>query len=69
MTTADGLGSLDTDTALCLYRVTQEALANTARHARAGIAHVRLSRDPDGVVLDVVDDGVGFNPVMGTATV
>ena len=60
--TTDSIGALDTDIALCLYRVTQEALTNTAHHARARVAQVRLARTPDGVELDVVDDGVGFDP-------
>ena len=60
--TTDGLGALDTNIALCLYRVTQEALANTARHARARVAQVRVARTLHGVELDIVDDGVGFDP-------
>ena len=39
------LARLDTDIALCLYRVTQEALTNTAHHARARVAQVRLGPD------------------------
>jgi two-component system sensor histidine kinase UhpB len=54
--------SLDPDVALCLYRVAQEALTNTARHARAGAAQVRLALTPDSAELDVVDDGQGFDP-------
>jgi signal transduction histidine kinase len=46
-----------------LYRIAQQALANVARHARAGHAFVGLSRDPTRVRLRVEDDGVGFNPV------
>lgn len=50
-----------------VFRVAQECLQNTRRHAAAGEALVRLSReeDPAGggwVVLDVADDGVGFDP-------
>ena len=58
----ESVHSVDGAAALCLYRVTQEALANTARHAQARNAHVRLTRTPEGVELDVVDDGVGFDP-------
>lgn len=60
--TADNIGALGNGIALCLYRVTQEALANTAHHAQARVAQVRLARTPHGVELDVVDDGVGFDP-------
>ena len=54
------LDSLGPEVSLCLFRVTQEALNNAVRHARAGAISVRLRR-ADGVVeLDVIDDGVGF---------
>ncbi|MEU5880322.1 sensor histidine kinase [Spirillospora sp. NPDC047279] len=37
-----------------------EALTNAERHARAHSVRIRLSRDEDGVVLSVQDDGQGF---------
>jgi signal transduction histidine kinase len=43
-----------------LLRVTQEALANVAKHAAASRAVVTLSYMDDVVTLDVRDDGVGF---------
>lgn len=55
--------ALEPEVALCLYRVAQEALSNTARHARARAARVRLERKPGSVELDIVDDGLGFDPV------
>jgi PAS domain S-box-containing protein len=58
------LGPLPTtvakDTALCLFRVAQEALNNVARHARATTVTVRLRQEDDGLLLVVGDDGVGF---------
>ena len=45
---------------ICLYRVLQEALANTAKHANASKIVVKLKSGPDGVELSVVDDGNGF---------
>src|SRR5262249_15355562 len=52
-----GIGA---DTALCLYRVLEEALANVARHSGATEAHVTLDADPD-IVLRVSDRGRGFS--------
>jgi PAS domain S-box-containing protein len=53
--------SLSRDAGLCLFRVTQEALRNIARHA--GAAHVRVSlREVNGgLELRVGDDGAGFD--------
>jgi signal transduction histidine kinase len=48
-----------------VYRVVQEALANVARHSRAGRAIVRLRHrrsEPRELLVDVSDDGVGFDP-------
>ena len=56
----DEFDSLDFDTALCLYRVTQEALTNIVRHARARNAAVDLRRGEAGVELHISDDGIGF---------
>jgi signal transduction histidine kinase len=42
------------------YRITQEALTNVLKHAGAGaVATVRLAFDPDGVEVEVTDDGPG----------
>ena len=41
------------------YRVTQEALTNVVRHARATRCHVSGSLTPDALVIEVVDDGCG----------
>ncbi|HLK01399.1 MAG TPA: sensor histidine kinase [Streptosporangiaceae bacterium] len=48
-----------------LLRVAQEALANTAKHARAAHAWVTLSYMGDVVTLDVRDDGIGFTSSPG----
>jgi signal transduction histidine kinase len=44
---------------VAVYRITQEALTNVARHARAHSCVVRLVVNDD-VTLEIVDDGVGI---------
>jgi signal transduction histidine kinase len=51
---------LSPGTALCLYRIAQEALANAAKHSKAKQVRVRLMRANDVVRLIVSDDGAGF---------
>lgn len=45
-----------------LIRLAQSALSNVVRHADATEAVVTLTWEPDRVLLDVVDDGIGFVP-------
>lgn len=52
-----------------LYRVTQEALNNIAKHAQAANVTVLLERRDGDITLIVEDDGVGFEPsVKAVAT-
>jgi signal transduction histidine kinase len=50
-----------TEIEVTLFRVAQEALTNVAKHARASRVGVTLSYLDDVVILDVRDDGVGFD--------
>jgi signal transduction histidine kinase len=52
--------TLPSDTADDLVAVLREALANVARHARAGSASVELSVRPERLSLVVHDDGIGI---------
>ena len=45
-----------------ILRVAQEALHNSLRHARAANVAVRLRREDGSLLLEVADDGVGFDP-------
>lgn len=45
-----------------VFRIAQEALQNALRHAQATRIVVRLHSDDGRIVLDVVDDGIGFDP-------
>lgn len=56
-------GELDEETQTVLYRIVQEALANAARHARAGRVEVRLASSDGRAELRVRDDGHGFDPL------
>jgi signal transduction histidine kinase len=51
--------ALDPQVEAVLYRVAQETLRNVARHADASSVVVALTMDP--LVLEVHDDGVGFD--------
>ncbi len=60
--TAEGdVASIDADSALCLYRIAQEALHNVVKHAGARRAEVRLLCTSDIAQLTVGDDGKGFD--------
>jgi signal transduction histidine kinase len=51
-----------------LYRVAQAAVSNAVRHARARSLHIDLRTDARHVVLEVRDDGVGFDADAAAAT-
>lgn len=55
-------GSFPPDVALGLYRIAQEALANTVRHAGAKAVSVTLRATANTARLTVTDDGRGFDP-------
>jgi signal transduction histidine kinase len=44
-----------------LYRIAQEALNNALKHARSSSVTLRLCRGPRNVILEIADDGVGFD--------
>ena len=50
---------------LCAYRIVQEALTNTLKHADASHAEVSLRYVDDALELRVLDDGDGAAPANG----
>jgi len=45
-----------------LYRITQEALHNIVKHARASTVVLRLTKEANEIILEVRDNGRGFDP-------
>jgi signal transduction histidine kinase len=43
-----------------LYRIAQEAVTNSVKHAAAKQIDIQLAMDDSGLVLTVIDDGIGF---------
>ena len=50
----------DDATAAQLYRIAREAVINANKHAQAREIVIKLERSPQGMVMCVIDDGVGF---------
>ncbi|HEX7556130.1 MAG TPA: GAF domain-containing sensor histidine kinase [Leptolinea sp.] len=57
---SDGLESLPASQALALFHICQEALANTAKHAKAKKVDVVAWRTTDRALLEIRDNGRGF---------
>jgi signal transduction histidine kinase len=60
-----GIGRADrppADVELALYRIASEAVGNAVRHAKADEIRIAAEIEPGRVVLQVSDDGAGFDP-------
>jgi PAS domain S-box-containing protein len=53
---------LPRETEVALFRIFVEALNNVRRHARASQVNVKLAEENDKIILEVRDNGVGFDP-------
>ncbi|MCX5583663.1 sensor histidine kinase [Streptomyces erythrochromogenes] len=61
--TVDGpVRPLPPSVGLTLFRIVQEALTNTRKHAGQARARVRVTYHPDEVAVEVCDDGAGAPP-------
>lgn len=63
------LKELPSSHAMALFHICQEALANAAKHARANKVSVDLWTTPDRVLLEIRDDGRGFDVEKARKTV
>jgi signal transduction histidine kinase len=63
-----GMERLAPDVEIVLYRIIQEALNNVAKHAAAQAVDIVLEQRDQEILLCVEDDGVGFTPRPGPAT-
>jgi signal transduction histidine kinase len=59
-------GALDSAGREAIFYIAADALGNVARHARAQRASLRLFLDDSKVVLEVADNGVGFDYARAT---
>ena len=53
---------LDKQKAINIYRIIQEVLQNIIKHAQANIVEISISEVEDHIVIDISDDGLGFEP-------
>ena len=57
----DGLVDFPAENATALFHICQEALANVAKHARAKKVEIHLWNTRDRVLLEITDNGQGFD--------
>jgi two-component system NarL family sensor kinase len=55
-----GLGRLSQSLETTFFRVVQESLTNVHRHSGSRTAHVRLTRGPSNLILEIEDTGHGI---------
>ena len=58
---ADGIGTIHPDVAVCCFRIAQESLRNSVSHGGATHMTVTLGREGEVLDLTVADDGRGFD--------
>jgi signal transduction histidine kinase len=65
--TCEGDQRLAPDKEQELYRLAQEALNNVLKHAHAARVIMRLAVLDGAATLEIIDDGVGFEPTLRAA--
>jgi signal transduction histidine kinase len=56
---------LRNDIELALFRITQEAISNCIKHSNSKSLFIRLAYDPNFIILEIKDNGKGFNIELG----
>ncbi len=59
---AEAVGPLPADAQVAMYRIAQETINNSLRHAHADRIIIKLSNTVDRVEIHISDDGLGFDP-------
>lgn len=57
-------GVIEQTTAITIYRIVQELINNTMKHAAAKMAIVQVSKTNNDISITVEDDGKGFDPLI-----
>jgi signal transduction histidine kinase len=65
---AEHIENIPPEVEQCMYRVAQEALTNVARHAKATSLHISLTKPNGQLILNIEDDGQGFDSNKVEAT-
>ncbi len=65
----EGEERLPNEVEAALFRAVQEAITNIVKHARAETVLIQCALGPQGVTIEIEDDGEGFDPesISGTA--
>jgi len=51
-----------------IYQITREALNNIIKHAKAGNVSIRIQQESESILVEITDDGVGFEPEKARCT-
>jgi len=53
--------NIDLEQSVALFRILQEALNNIIKHARAKVVKIQLSNQTNKLIMEIIDNGVGFD--------
>ena len=64
--TISGERKLPSETQVAFYRISQEALNNIAKHAKASLVEIDLHLTPKNIEMHICDNGCGFDTSIST---